>query len=136
MAIIKLDGTTTFCNSYIDFEAYCKAKNLSEYTIKDYERIKIHFLKFMDVDDFELSQIDSNKIIEYINYCRSIGNQDVSINTKLSHLRAILNYFAKKGYCEKVEIRLLKTTTKVKQVYTKAELKLLLAKPKISKVDF
>jgi len=137
MARIKLDTTSiTFKSAYAQFETYCIAKNLSPTTIIDYERVKNHFIRFMGNEDFELSEFDDDKVLDYIAYCKKQGNKDVSINTKLRHIRAIFNYFADKGYCPLVKIVFLKTTKEIKDVYTPEELKLLLQKPDIHRVDF
>jgi integrase/recombinase XerD len=136
MAVIKLNAENTFESAYISFEAYCVAKNLSPVTIKGYSRIKDHVLKFMG-GDFDLEKFTDDTVIQYIDYCRSCcGNNDISCNTKLRGLRVIYNHFAEMGYCQSVKIKMLKVTKQIKEVYSDAELRILLKKPDTKQCGF
>ena len=135
MAVLKLESSNTFCESYKFFNTHCHAKNLSPYTILDYDRIQAHLVNFMGCD-FGLSDFTENKLNEYIAFCKAIGNNEITINTKLRHIRAIYNFFAERGYCRPIKIKLLKTTKTIKDTYTDAELRILLKRPNIKDVSF
>lgn len=135
MSVIKLGGANTFEEAFESFKAHCKAKNLSHDTIVTYEAHKRCMINFMG-GDFELNQITKCLIQRFIEESQAHGNRVVSINSKLKHLRAMINYFADQGWMEKVHVQLLKQTQTIKETYSDAELDILLKKPNIKKCNF
>lgn len=117
------------------FLTRCKLKNLSSATINSYVW---QFNKFTSIipANTEISEITSSIISEYIT---ALQQQDIaitSINTSLTHIRAIVNYWTEMGHCREVKIKLLKAEQPIKEVYTDSELKLLLKKPDTKKCSF
>jgi integrase/recombinase XerD len=133
---IKLYSENTFTLLFENFQSYNRAKNLSPKTIRGYEQSKDAFLKFLGVKDFNLDSVSQDTIVNFINHCRKNGNTETTINTKLTNLRTVFNYFAEREYMPPLKIRLIKATIPVKETYTDAELKILLEKPNIKKAGF
>ena len=126
----------TFQKAYDDFQIHNKAKNLAPRTIVNYELFKRLFTEFIGENDFQLTIITPDTIRKYIQYLHSKGNSPITINTKLRHLRAALNYFADCEYMERIAVKLIKAEKPIKETYTDAELALLLKKPNTKKVGF
>lgn len=120
-------------NAFRDFIKYCRVKNLSDATITFYENC---FGKFREFYQGDLDGIKSKTIDDYVLYLKSTDITDVSINTYLKGLRAILYYFMKLGYMEEFKITIHQAEKKVKETYTDRELELLLRKPNLKKCNF
>ena len=128
---LKINRTkSSFSELYEIFESYNKARNLSAATIKTYAAFKNQLVEFMG-GDFDVKAFTGEKIKEYILAMQKRGNKAVSINTKLRHLKAMFNFFAKQGYCEPPQIQMLKAEVQAKRGYSDAELELLLKKPNL-----
>ncbi len=123
---------SSFSELYQIFESYNKARNLSGATIKTYAAFKNQLTGFIN-GDFDVKAFTGEKIKEYILAMQKRGNKAVSINTKLRHLKAMFNFFAKQGYCEPPQIQMLKAEVQAKRGYSDAELELLLNKPNLKK---
>lgn len=135
MGVIKLGSVETFEEAYKSFKAYCRAKNLAEDTLKSYDNNRKALLRFME-GDFELRRISECLIQDFISECQALGNKSTTINTKLKHIRAMLNYFYEQGWMPKIPIRLIRAEQPVKETYTEAELRLLLKKPDLKNCGF
>lgn len=131
--IVINSGLTT--NEFIDiFEEQCRLKNLTENSIKSYlDKFSI-FATF--IGDIPVEEVDEKDIERFIINLRDRGIKDVSINSYLRTVRAVLNSYADMYNCRKVKIRLLKTDKEVKETYTLTELKKLLKKPNIRSCSF
>jgi integrase/recombinase XerD len=125
---IKID------KAYENFIKFCKVKNLSSATIEYYNGCWDKFLRFFQGD---LQNIDKNLIDNFKLSLQEDKNvSDISVNTYLRGIRAILYYFMKLGYIEKFHIKISKAEKKIKETYTDAELIILLKKPNIKKCTF
>ncbi len=132
----KSNTTKTFARGYDEFIIYCKARNLSPATIKHYDGSILIWYKFIDYKT-PINQITSETVQQFILFMQEKMNEnDVTMNTNLRSIRAILYYFMKLGYMEKFHISELKVTKEPIETYTDAELKLLLEKPDIKKCSF
>lgn len=113
-----------------------KAKNVSDETIQYYERCYKSFANYLG-KDYLCEDIDSQTIDEYILYLKGTGKlKDITINTHLRGIRAILYYFMNNSYLEKFEITLIRYDKPIKETYTEEELAILLRKPDIKKCSF
>src|SRR5690606_38522819 len=84
-----------------------------------------------------VKSITKDVVGDYILYLKEDDNiNDVTINTYLRGLRAILYYFMRLGYMDNFKIQLIKAEKKAKQVYTDEELEILLTKPNMKKCSF
>lgn len=114
----------------------CKVKNLTELSIKSYEK-KIHpFYEFYGKDSL-VSDICSSIVDDYILWLK--GNtkaNDITINSYLRSLRAFLNYCMDCSYLSHFKIKLIKAEKKIKETYSDEELLRLLQKPDINTCSF
>ena len=121
------------------FEEFLIAKkclNVSPYTISYYERCFKSFSKYYDVTQ-PCGLISLNDVNGYILYLKGRDDvNDITINTNLRGLRALLYYGMEHGYIREFKIRLIRAEKKIKETYTDAELTILLKKPDIKKCSF
>jgi len=121
------------------FDMFLRVKqctNLSEYTISYYERCFKSFGTFYDVS-LPCKDISLGDIQDYILYLKEKPNvNDITINTNLRGVRAILYYAMEMGYLNPFKIRLIRAEKKIKETYTDEELELLLKKPNTKKCSF
>jgi integrase/recombinase XerD len=127
----------TFKFAFEQFVRIKKNRNLSADTILHYNNTLKHFTKFFDEEN-HCSSITSDTIEDYIALLREKTPPlaDRTINTYLGALRSVLYFFMQRGYMPKFKISLVRQEKKVKEVYTEAELQLLLRKPDIKKCGF
>lgn len=122
--------------AFKEFIRHCRVKNLSSKTTDYYEECYEAFTKFFS-DDMNTSSITKDIIDDYILFLKNnTSMSDISINTRLRGLRAVLYYFMKFEYIKVFKIELIKAEKKVKATYTDAELNLLIKKPNIKKCSF
>lgn len=121
------------------FEEFLIAKkclNVSPYTISYYERCFKSFSKYYDVTQ-PCGLISLNDVNGYILYLKGRDDvNDITINTNLRGLRALLYYGMEHGYIREFKIRLIRAEKKIKETYTDAELTILLKKPDVKKCSF
>lgn len=136
MGRIKLTTTNkTVKEGFNDFIKYKKARNLSPATIDYYRETLSRFILFLEAE--KLNEINKNIIDKYIIYLQNNFNlTNQSINTHLRAVRAFLYYCMELNYLAKFKVEMVETQEKVKDTYTKAELKVLLKKPKIKNTTF
>ncbi len=145
----NIQNKTVF-SAFNEFIVYKKSNNLSESSIKDYNVIFNIFMDFYGKSSL-CSDITSETIQEYICWLqkrpKKINNKDsenketeylssATIATYIRHLRAVINYFISKGYTEKFKVTIPRFEKEVKDVYSKAELELLLEKPNLKTCTF
>lgn len=121
------------------FDKFIKIKqcsNLSKDTIKYYERCYKSFSKFYDVN-LPCSSITLDIVNDYIIFLKEKDEiNDITVNTEIRGLRAILYYAMELGYVKEFKIKLIRAQKKIKETYTTEELQLLLKKPNIKKTTF
>ena len=126
----------SFKDLFSDFIRIKKYSNLSEYTLIYYQRCFDYFAKFFDVGS-SCSCITIDTIYDYIAYqSEKLSINEITINTNLRGLKAILYYGMEMGYLSYFKIKLLKTEKEIKEVYTNEELTLLLKRPDVKKCSF
>ncbi len=126
------NGSKTIKEGFNEFIKYCKVKNLSERTIKYYTDYMTLFQDFLDQRNLHLTKEISKELInEYTLSLKESGAyNDISINTAIRAVRAIVYHFQRQGYTPQFKIILLKTDKEVKETYSQHELRILLKKPK------
>lgn len=134
--MLKNTSNKTLEQAFEEFIKYCKIKNLSNQSILHYQYSFDKFIGFVG-DNQAVKSITKDVVGDYILYLKEDDNiNDVTINTYLRGLRAILYYFMRLGYMDKFKIQLIKAEKKAKQVYTDEELEILLTKPNMKKCSF
>lgn len=122
--------------AFQEFKKHCTIKNLSEKTIKYYDECFQSFKQFYGEIN-SLADISKDTTDDYIIYLRNnTGFNDISINTRLRGIRAILKHFMELGYIGDFKIALIEAEKQLKETYTDQELELLLKKPNIKKCSF
>ncbi|MFL0248377.1 tyrosine-type recombinase/integrase [Candidatus Clostridium stratigraminis] len=137
---IKIINVKNKCKTmkevFREFLNSCRVKNLSEKTLTYYEDNYYEFAKFYD-DENLINSITKETVESYILHLKNnTGNNDRSINTRLSALRTFLYFAMKENYIEEFKISLIKAVETIKETYTEEELKLLLQKPNLKKCSF
>lgn len=125
----------TFEKAFDQFIRQCKVKNLSDETIKYYERCRNSFAKFFDTNS-PCEIIDRNLFFGYIEFLQEQDITDVTVNTNLRGLRAILNFCMENDYVEHFKMKLMKIDKPIKETYTEEQLAVLLKKPNLKECGF
>jgi len=135
----KIQITTTngkvLKEAFDDFIRYKKISNLSSETIKYYNDCYKIFCQFHD-PAHECSTITQKVIERYIEFLQNKDIVDVTINSYLRGLRAILYYFMELGYLQEFSIKLIRFDKKIKETYSNEELDILLKKPNLKTCAF
>lgn len=85
----------TFQEGVQEFILYCKSKNLRHATIKHYQNSVRVFEKFIP-DDMKIKDITKKTVENFELYLKNnINENDVSMNTNVRSIRAVLYYFMK-----------------------------------------
>lgn len=114
----------------------CIIRNLSAQTVKTYRNHYAVFSKCVGGAE-GISDITSNTVDDFIIYLKEQNQcNDISINSYLRTIRTFLYYMMEQDYVKKFKIDKLKVDKKIKEVYTDAELKLLLRKPNMKSCSF
>ena len=136
--IINLHGATAKITINEAFEQFIRAKsnmNLSQESITYYQGVMKYFTEFFSGEKY-CYDVTLDVVEGYTAYLKSRNISSVTVNTYLRGLRAILYFFMERDYMPKFKVKLIRQEKKVKNTYTDAELKLLLAKPDVKKCDF
>lgn len=84
-----------------------------------------------------IKDITSNTVDSFVLFCKNnLSIKDVTSDTYLRGLRAVIYYFMKLGYMNEFRITNIKFNKHIIETYTYSELKLLLKKPDIKKCTF
>jgi integrase/recombinase XerD len=129
-------NSKTLDEAFEEFQQFNKVKDLSEWTIIDYDTSYQTFTKFYGGENLcnSVGLQTINAFITYLKENRKINN--ISINTHLVHLRTFINYCIRSGYAESFKVPRIKAEKKIKETYTESELIILLKKPDIKKCRF
>jgi integrase/recombinase XerD len=136
------DNSLTLQEGFERFIKYCKIKSLSDYTITYYKKSYRYFLRYLreeysEPEKFSLAFVDKNKVDDFILWLKNEHTmKNLSANSRIRGLRALLYYLMKDNYIENFKIELLKTEEVIKETYTDNELRLLLEKPDLNCSNF
>lgn len=132
----KTDPKKLFKDAFKEFILYCRVKNLRSRTTDYYEETYQYFIEFFGKEKY-CSDITQKTISDYILYMQTKTNaSDITKNTRLRGIRAILYYMMELDYLDKFTIHLIKADKPLKEIYTNSELKLLLKKPDLKNCSF
>lgn len=133
----KQSDTKTFEEGYKEFINYCKVRNLRDATIKHYDDlVKYVVYKFIPPKTL-IKDITNETVDNFILFCKEEMEQnDVTVNTNLRGLRAVLYYFMKLEYIDEFKISEIKFDKEIIETYTDAEIGLLLEKPNFKRCNF
>lgn len=121
------------------FQTYvkkCIIKNLSERTIKNYQRIIANSHVLLVVQLQLMKSIAIPLMILFFILEKNNNCNGITINSYLRSIRAFLYFCMDGGYLEQFTIHIPKVDKKIKETYTEQELKLLLKKPDIKQCNF
>ena len=133
LKMCKVSKIKTFDELFDEFIKNCKARNLTDATIKYYHTC-FHILKKFRQEIY-LEDINEDFIRDYILFLKETM-KPVSINTQILGIRVIVKYGARIGAMEEVEIKKLKYDKEIKETYTQEQIGLLLVKPNMKKCSF
>lgn len=137
----KLTLTTedekTLANAFNEFVRVKKINNISPKTMRNYTQGFEYFSMYAGKDT-PCSDINNNTILGYVEHLRETrpGISDISVNTYLRSVRALLYFCIDQGYTPKFNISLTRAEKPLKETYTDAELEKLLKKPNIKQSSF
>ena len=129
------NGDISLQGAFDRFITYKKAMNLSDDTITYYNRCFKAFADFIG-SDTKCNDITENDLVDYIVSLQESDLKDVTKNTHLRGVRAILYFCMEKEYTKAFKIKLLKVDKTIKETYTDDDLKKLLRKPNVKDSSF
>jgi integrase/recombinase XerD len=119
------------------FVRKCTAKNLSQSTIKTYQKRLRIFQNFLDNETALVASINKNTVDDFTLHLRESGNSNaITINSHLRDLRVFLYFCMDEGHIPTFKIKLPKVDKPLKETYTDTELSTLLKKPNVKACDF
>jgi integrase/recombinase XerD len=129
------DNSETLQEGFKRFILDLTCRNASKKTLDNYNFELNKFIKHVGTD--ALCSTMSNEIVQgYNKYLRGKYTNIASINTALRGSRTFLNFLHKEGYCNKIQVQLMKEQEKVRDCYTQQELEVLLKNPSIRNCPF
>lgn len=137
---IKINNLTkdkTFAEGFDEFLKYCEVRNLRPSTIQNYkDMVYLIWYKFYDSQKL-IQSIDKSTFDDFILFLRKKTKQkDISIQSSIKKMRAILYWFMKLGWMDEFKITNIKVDKGIIETYTDDELKILLEKPNLKKCTF
>lgn len=136
LSMKKPNSKKTFDQGCDEYILYCKSRNLRPATIKHNEDCINIFYKFISPKTF-ISDITPSTVDAFKLFLRNeMKENDVSMNTNIRGLRALLYYFMRLGYMQEFKVQEIKVDKDIIETYTQEELKLLLKKPDLKKCSF
>lgn len=131
-----LQSDLTLKEAFDKFQKANKLKNLSAPTIDYYQDGYSKFLKFNPDENLPLNQINSEFIKDYTGYLMGSTKSMISVNTYLRSFRTFLYWCADMGYLTRFKVSSIKSEKPIKQIYTDAELAILVKRPLVKKCTF
>ena len=131
------DNTPTFDEAFEAFIRKCRVKNLTDESIVSYQQKIRPFMKFLKCSDTDLADISRTTVDSFILWERENSTaNDITINSYLRTVRAVLYFCMEQGYIEHFHITIPKADKKGKETYSDSELEALLSRPNIRKCTF
>ncbi len=119
---------TSFEDARTSFIKFCKLKNLAKPSLDYYDGHLKFFHKKVPV--VYLDEITQEAFDDFVFAQLEEGKRTTTINSQLRGLRVFFKFCAERDYIEGISIKLLKDDAELKEPYTDAELRKLLARPK------
>lgn len=131
----KRVNSKTFDQGYDEFILNCKSRNLRPATIKHYDDCMKTIYKFIQPKQL-IKDINPSTVEQFKLFLNSTSQNDITMNTNIRAIRAILYYFMRCEYMDVFKIQEIRVTKEPKEIYLDSELKILLKKPNIHKCTF
>jgi len=136
--------TLTLDEAFDRFEKYSKAKGLVKDTIDSYYKYYCYFCDFLEIYQertnipiTKCNQVTEDIMFEYIAYMKDKDSiNDVSINTRITHIKVFFTFCFERSYMAYFKIRKLRIQKTIKELYTDKEMDLLLTKPDTTECGF
>jgi len=137
MKKIKIMATSdkVLNEAFEDFIRHKKINNLSSESIRYYNDCYKTFCQFHD-PTLLCNTVTQNTVERYTEFLQNKNIADVTVNSYLRGLRAILYYIMERGYLTEYPIKLIRFNKKIKETYTNEELDILLKKPSLKTCSF
>jgi len=132
---IATTNDKVFKEAFEDFIRHKKINNLSSESIHYYENCYKTFSQFHD-PELPCNAITQDTVERYTEFLQSKNIVDVTVNSYLRGLRAMLYYFMERGYVQEFKIKLIRFNKKIKETYSNGELDILLKKPNLKTCAF
>jgi integrase/recombinase XerD len=132
---MEISPVGTIKQGYEEFKRHCEVRNYSKYTIKHYDNTIHNFELFHSLDN-SMSTINLTLIEDYTSHLLGKDLAGKTVATYICSLRTIIYFFMQKEYVDSFKIAKPKFDKPIKEVYSDAELQLLLKKPKINTCGF
>ncbi len=110
------------------FIKHCKVRNLKPETLKYYNEDCGYFAAHVDAE--YIDEVNHDVLEDFIFQELEQGKKVSSLNTRIRGLRVFFNFCAERDYMNGFKFALLKQDKEIKEPYTDAELKRLLARPR------
>lgn len=110
------------------FLKHCRVRNLKPETLKYYAEDCGYFAAHVDLE--YIDEVNHDVLENFIYQELERGKKVSSLNTRIRGLRVFFNFCAEREYMEGFKFALLKQDREIKEPYTDAELKRLLARPR------
>ncbi len=120
-------------NNYIN---KCTLNKQSPYTIKNKKVAFEDFKKELNEEIIYCNQLNNNVIENFKAYLIKKNNINSTVNSKITMILTIFNYFYECGWCDKLKTEYLPKQQKIYNTYTPMQLEKLLKKPDIKKCSF
>jgi len=123
------ESNMTYQELYEKFIKKCQVNNLSPYTIDSYRVANRYFGRYVNLETLKLSEIQQELVDDYILYLMGTGIKPITVNTYVRHVASVLKYGMELKLIKQFQIKEIRVTEEIKEVYTEEELLLLLKKP-------
>ena len=124
-----------FEEAFEDFIRHKKISNLSSESIHFYESCYKTFCQFHD-PTLPCNTVTQDVVERYTEFLQNKNIIDITVNSYLRGIRAILYHFMERGYLHEFKVRLIRFNKKIKETYTNEELDILLKKPNLKSCAF
>lgn len=133
---MEATGEKSYAVGYEEFIKNCKARNLSDYTLRYYQTIDYVMKQYCDKEQILLSNIDITFYDDFILFLKDRNIKDTTIFSYAKGVRTILYFFMEKGYTSEFKISMPQVDVPLKTVYTKQEIAALLKMPDLNTCSF
>ena len=95
---IEVAGEKTFAIGFEEFLKNCRARNLSENTIRSFYTLDYVVRLYCDKEKIYISDIDESFFNEFVLFLKERNIRDTTVFSYCKGMRTILYYFMEKGY--------------------------------------
>lgn len=127
---IRTTNDKVLAEAFENFIRHKKINNLSSESILYYNRCYKTFCQFHN-PTLPCNTITQDVVERYTEFLQSKNIVDITVNSYLRGVRAMLYYFMERGYLQEFSVKLIRFNKKIKETYTNEELDILLKKPNL-----